>query len=84
MKRIIALVLVCVLGGAGWAYWQFHGQVVEDEQEISVITDQEIMVVESTETKENKKPAATMVERVEAVVEGAAEKIREVVKMCII
>lgn len=33
MKKIIALILVCALGGAGWIYWQYHGLEARDEEE---------------------------------------------------
>ncbi|MBF8984881.1 hypothetical protein IZY60_15170, partial [Lutibacter sp. B2] len=37
MKKIIVLMLVCVLGGAGWIYCQDHGLEARDKEEEIII-----------------------------------------------
>lgn len=78
MKKLIALVLVCSLGGVG-IYLQFHvhGPKVPDGQEITAIIDQEAIVAEKNEIEDQKEPSEKIIEDVQVLIEDPIQETIE-------
>lgn len=73
MKKLIALMLVCSLGGV-WTYLQFHGPKVPDGQEITAIIDQEAIVAENNEIEDQKEPSEKIIEDVQVLIEDPIQQ----------